>query len=109
MTSDVFSEKDWKYLRRIQDKMLSVYCAGVNKKAAEIVCSKTGSEHSKYLALYEYLQEADGILGRCFNDWRRSTIAERVINIHARGLLKEEYFAHLSDDACSFIKRSETL
>ena len=100
-------EKDWKYLRRIKDEMLSDYCAGVNKKAGEILCSETGSEHSKYLTLYRYLHEADEVVGLCFNDWRRSTIAERVFNLHSHGLLEKEHLTHLSDDVRSFIRLME--
>ena len=107
MISNTFSEKDWKYLKRIKDEMLSTYCFGVNKKVAEIVYSTIGSEHSKYRALYKYLHEADEVLGLCFNDWRRSSIAERVFNLHAHGLLKEEHLARLSEVARSFIKRCE--
>ena len=89
--------------------MLSTYCAGVNKRAVEIVCSKNGSDHTKYLALYKYLQEADKILGFCFNDWRRSTIAEKVFNLHLYGLLTKEHLANLSADARSFVKSLNTI
>jgi hypothetical protein len=97
-------EKDWKYLSRVQPEMLSALCGRINRKAMEILGSDKTSEHEKYLALYRYLQDADRIVGDCFNDWRRSTIWLTVGILRRHGLLTEEHVQHLTDETQDLLK-----
>lgn len=106
---DTISEKDWKYLRHIQPEMLASLCNRINQEAMGILRSGDGSEQEKYQRLYQHIHDSDKIIAVCFNDWRRSTIGQRIIHLNSHGLLTQEHFQHLTEETRAFIKWSETL
>ena len=91
-------EKDWKYLRSIEAELLSELCRRINQGAVEIVRSKSGSEHEKYLKLYRHIEASDRIIADCFNDWRRSNLWLKLPLLRRHKLLTDERISNLSDE-----------
>lgn len=98
-------EKDWKYLRSVQKDLLSDLCRRINVCASEILRSDTGSEHEKYLKLYEHIKESDDIIADCFNDWRRSNLWLKLPLLRRYELLKDEHISRLSDESRELLER----
>jgi hypothetical protein len=76
--------------------LLAELCERFNSQSLKILNSIEKSPHEKYLALYRHLQKSDAIIALCFNDWRRSTLSQRLIQIQHHGLLSPEHFNHMS-------------
>jgi len=92
-------EKDWKYLRSIQEELLSELCGKINRDAAAIIGSEGESEHRKYLKLYKHIEASDRIVADCFNDWRRSNLLLKLLLLHRHKLLTDEQIANLTDES----------
>ena len=107
--SGPIEERDWKYLRSIHDEMLHALCARINGKAVEIVTGEGANPREQYLRLYRHIQESDGIVGECFNDWRRSTISGKITRLRHHGLFLDEHVEHLSESAQDWLAKVEEL
>jgi hypothetical protein len=92
-------ERDWKYMRSIHDELLHKLCADINERAVEIASGDASNPHEKYLALYRYIQDADGIIADCFDDWSRSRLGIKLLALRRRGLLTDQRVQHLSPEA----------
>jgi len=102
-------EKDWKYLRSIEQELLSELCRKINQKASQVLNSEFESEHKKYLALYKHIEASDKIVADCFNDWRRSNLWFKLPLLRQHDLLKDEHIANLSDAARGLLDRIDRL
>jgi hypothetical protein len=92
-------ERDWKYLRSIHDEILDELCSRILKKADEIANAETDRPHHRYLALFKHIQDSDDIVADCFNDWRRSNISNKILNLRHNRLLTDEHVIHMSSSA----------
>ncbi len=97
-------ERDWKYLRTIQDELLDELCSQIIAQAVEIATADQGNPHQRYLALYRHLKKSDDIVAECFNDWRRSTISNRILSLCRHKLLTEEHVKQMSAAAQSWLR-----
>lgn len=97
--SGTLPEKDWKYLRSIEKELLNDLCRKINQCAVEIVRTGSGADHEKYLALYKHIDTSDGIVGACFDDWRRSNLRMKLLQLQRHGLLSDQQILNLSDEA----------
>jgi hypothetical protein len=97
-------EKDWQYLRSVQSELLSSLCKKINQKSMEILGSEEMSERDKYKALYQHILDSDEIVAKCFDDWRRSTIDQKVLLLYHNSLLTDEHIEHLSHDTKNLLK-----
>jgi len=97
-------ETDWKYLRSVQSEMLSSLCKKINEEAMEILRSEEMAERDKYKELYQHMLASDEIVAKCFDDWRRSTIHQKVIMLYHNSLLTDEHIRHLSADTKDLLK-----
>ncbi len=100
-------ERDWKYLRSIQNEMIDELCSKVLERAANISAVENDRPHQRYLRLFRYLKQSDEIIAECFNDWSRSTIGERIISLRRHKLLADEHVKHLSETARKWLKMVE--
>ncbi len=98
-------ERDWKYLRGIEKELLAVLCARINRKALEMLQAPDGDEHERYLRLYRHYRDSDKIVADCFNDWRRSNIALKLLLIRRHKLLSEEMAAKLSEETRELLNK----
>jgi hypothetical protein len=103
------SEADWKYLQNIKGELLEAICRRINKKTVAIFRSTDKTDYEKYIAVYNHIKDSDDIVAECFNDWRRSTIGQRLISMQRHKLLTEKNLEKLSEKARKFVKWSETL
>ena len=108
MTGSI-SENDWKYLRSIQGELLASLCKRINDATLSMLHADGKSEHARYLESFRHIKDSDGIIAECFNDWRRSTIGQRLISLHRHRLLTQTHLQHLSERARDFLQWSETL
>lgn len=102
-------ERDWKYLRSIEQELLSGLCKKINQRTAQLLNSEFESEHKKYLALYKHIEASDKIVADCFNDWRRSNLWLKVPLLRRHKILKDEHIANLSDAARELLDKFERL
>jgi septation ring formation regulator EzrA len=100
-------ERDWKYLRSIQDELLNELCSRILTKAGEIAAGEKGSPRQRYQTLCRHLQKSDDIIADCFDDWRRSTISDRIISLRHHQLLTEEHVKHMSEKAQDWLRMIE--
>lgn len=100
-------ERDWMYMRSIHDELLHGLCAEINKRAAHIASGNNGNPHERYLVLYRYIHEADGIIVDCFDDWRRSTLTATILALRRNDLLTGEHVEHLSSEAQEWLRKTE--
>ena len=105
----LISETDWKYLRSIRNELLASLCRRINETTVDILRGKNKTDHDKYLKAFQHIKESDDIVAKCFNDWRRSTIGQRLISLQRHKLLPESHLQNLSEQAREFVKWSETL
>ena len=90
-------ERDWKYMRSIQQDLLSEVATSINHRSAEILSGDVPSELEKHRMLYQRILESDRVIAECFDDWRRSSIIRKILALHRHGLLRQEYIENLSE------------
>jgi hypothetical protein len=102
-------ERDWKYLGSIKDELLNEICSRILAKAAKIAAgAEKDQPHQRYLTLYRYIEKSDSIVGDCFNDWRRSTISNKILSLRHHHLLTDEHVKHMSENAQDWLQMLET-
>ena len=92
------SERDWKYLNRVQPEMLTTLCKRINQKAMEILQAGGLSEHDRYKRLYRHIRDADKVVADCFNDWGRSTLFARLLSLQRHDLFTQKHLEHLTEE-----------
>jgi hypothetical protein len=102
-------ERDWKYMRSIHDELLHRLCADINQRAAGIASADDTNPHERYLTLYRYIQEADGIIADCFNDWRRSRLSIKILALRRNDLLTDQHLQGLSPEAQEWLHKVEEM
>ncbi|HEY1110945.1 MAG TPA: hypothetical protein VGE76_19985 [Opitutaceae bacterium] len=99
-----FPERDWKYLRSIEAELLEALSRRNNDELRKLLAEEGKSENEKRRAVFPLLRELDRVVADCFDDWRRSTIAEKCLMLVHHGLLVPEQMAKLSPEAQAWIK-----
>jgi len=89
-------ERDWKYMKKIKDELLATLCERINNQAVAILTESDNSEHQEYLKLYDHIEESNHVIAICFNDWRRSTLFMKILEIKHQGLLTAAQLQELS-------------
>ena len=98
------SESDWKYVRTIHDDLLASLCERINGQSGAILEKEDGSQHKKYLKLCRHIQDSDQIIGRCFNDLRRSTLLMKLAAQQEHGILTEKHLKRFSAETQQRLK-----
>ncbi len=65
-------ERDWKILAGSKELYLNRLCARFNAEASAILRDPAGDDYSRYLKVYKHIKEADEVVARLFDDWKRS-------------------------------------
>ena len=100
-------ERDWKYLRAIYDELIDELCSRILTKAVKVAAAGKERPHQRYLTLYRYIKKSDDIVAECFNDWRRSTINNRILSLRRHKLLTDEHVKRLSETAQDWLRMVE--
>lgn len=90
-------EADWKTLKRLHPIVLDRFCERILAEIGKIESDTSRSPHQRYLAIYKLIERRDKEITRAFDDMRRSTIFERLINICTLDLLTEEEISQFGD------------
>ena len=97
-------ERDWKYMKEIKDHLLAILCRQINRRSVVILKENNGSEYEKYLRHYEHIKNSDRIIAECFDDWRRSTLMQKLIALQHYDLLTDEQVEQLSGETQQKLK-----
>jgi hypothetical protein len=100
-------ERDWKYMTKIKDAVLARLCDRINTKASTILADMECTAHKKYLSLYGHVQDSDRIMAICFDDWHRSTLFIKILEIKHQDLLTPEQLQGLSTETKEKLKTLE--
>ena len=100
-------ERDWKYMKKVKEGLLATLCEQINGQAMDILKSKANSERERYGRLYQHVQDSDGIVADCFDDWRRSTLLMKLAALQRHGLLTSDHMQHLSEETQKRLKALE--
>ena len=93
------SEADWKYMQRLQPVLLNRLCEKFNTEMVRILQEEdAGTPHERYLNAFKHMQDADDIIADCFNDWRRSTLLQKMGFLLHHDLMTSDEYAGLSDE-----------
>ena len=101
-------ERDWKYLRSIHDEMLAMLCSRINRQTIDLLACQTATEYEKYRKLYSHIQKADRIVAECFDDWRRSTLLQRVVSLRRHKVMTQEQFEPFTPGTQECVKAWES-
>jgi len=97
-------ESDWKILSRLKPLALDRLCQRILLESENIIARvKEGGYHSAYLELYKHIHANDKKIDNCFNDWRRSSALEILINWRLENLITEEEFAAFSSETRTIV------
>ncbi len=99
-----FAERDWKYLRSIEAELLETLSRRNNDELRKLLAEDGKSESEKRRAIFRLVREQDKVVAHCFDDWRRSRIAETCLALVHHELLTPEQLAKLSPEARDWIK-----
>lgn len=97
-------ERDWKYMKKVQEDLLAILCEQINAQAMDILKSKANSERERYGRLYRHVQDSDDIVADCFDDWRRSTLLMKLVALQRHGLLTSDHMQHFSEETQKRLK-----
>ena len=102
-------ERDWKYMKKVQEGLLATLCEQINAQAIDILKSEGNSERERYGRLYRHVQDSDDIVADCFDDWRRSTLLMKLVALQRYGLLTSDHMQHLSEETQKRLKALKEL
>jgi hypothetical protein len=102
-------ERDWKYLQRIRGELLDALCRRVNAETVSILQKAGPTEHEKYLNAYKHIQNSDRVIAKCFDDWRRSVLDQKLIILNRFKLLTQDHLDHFSNETRELLQGFEKL
>jgi len=96
-------------MNKVKEDLLVDLCEHINGQAMDILKLEANSEHERYGRLYRHVQESDGIVADCFDDWRRSTLLMKLVALQRHGLLTSDHMQHLSEETQKRLKALKEL
>ncbi len=98
------AEVDWKYMRNLKPTLLNALCQRINAESLRLLTHGAGTPHERYQELYDHIQQSDGIIADCFDDWRRSTLFIKIGFLLQNDLLPDEDLLALTAETQEIIK-----
>lgn len=89
-------ETDWKYMRALESTLLERLCQRINQQMTAILEQDDLSAYQRYHKIYQKTKTADKEIARAFDDWRRSTLFSRMLEIDRQQLMTAEEQQRLS-------------
>jgi len=96
-------EKDWKYLFGIRNELLQTLCRRINAETMAILQEEGLTEHERHLKAYKHIEHSDQIIVKCFDDWKRSAMSAKLINLCQHNLLTQDHLDRLSNETREFL------
>ena len=84
-----FPEADWKYMRALKSTLVERLCERINQKTLSMLNDPAKTAYERYLDIFEKTQKDDMDVASAFDDWRRSTISIRIMEIFRQGLFTD--------------------
>jgi hypothetical protein len=91
-------EADWKYMGRLKSALLERLCERINQKTVAILNDPALTAYERYLDIFQQTNEDNGNVASAFDDWRRSTIFIRIMDIYRQGLFTDEELQGFTQD-----------
>lgn len=91
-------ESDWKYLRKIKEKVLNRHCDAILEAVEMIVQNRKGEEHKSYIQVYRIMKEKDKEIGITYNDLKRSNAIEKICHMRRHFAMTDEEFSKFSSE-----------
>jgi len=99
------TEREWKVLRDVKQAALERLCGRILEQC-QAVMQGEGTNHERYLRLYETVHEGDDDIARGFNDLKRSTALVKLEVMVRLGLVTDDKLARFdpgTQDAIRFM------
>ena len=84
-----FPEEDWKFMRALKSTLLERLCERINQATVRILDDPAKTAYERYLDVFVKMQKDDMEVANAFDDWRRSTLSTRIIEIFRQGLFTD--------------------
>jgi hypothetical protein len=84
-----FPEADWKYMRALKAALIERLCGRINQATARILNDPAKTAYERYLDIFGKTRKDDMDVASAFDDWRRSTISTRIMEIFRQGLFTD--------------------
>ena len=96
-------ERDWKYMRGLKPELLDQLCRQINAQTVQILSDDQASPHESYRKAFDHIHDSDRIIADCFDDWRRSTLRNKLQFLLYHDLLSPEQYAGLTEETREFL------
>lgn len=91
------TESEWKILRTVKEAALERLCGRIMDECQAAI-GGSGTNHERYLRLFQVIEEGDKDIALAFNGLRRST-ADQSLGVMARlGLVTDEELGRFSEE-----------
>jgi hypothetical protein len=97
-------EKDWRYLRSIQDDLIERVSEKMNAEVAVILAQDDMTARAKRVKVYEIAQQTHYLIMDCFDHWKRSNIWLKCRAMMKHGVLEEKDLEHLTPETADHIR-----
>ncbi len=99
------TESDWKYLRKIKDKILNRHCDAILEVLDLILKNREGEEHKSYLQIYSLINNKDKEIAITYNDLKRSNAIEKICHMRRHLAMTDEEFSKFSEETKDRVNR----
>mgnify|MGYP001820344647 CR=1 FL=1 len=98
-------ESDWKYLRKIQEKILNRHCNAILEVLDLIIQNREGEEHKSYIDIYRLINDKDKEIAVTYNDLKRSNAIEKICHMRRHLAMADEEFSKFSKETKDIVNR----
>lgn len=98
-------ESDWKYLRKIKDKILNRHCDAILEVLELIIKNREDEEHKSYLQIYSLVKMKDKEIAITYNDLKRSNAIEKICHMRRHLAMTDDEFSKLSEETKEIVNR----
>ena len=92
------SEKDWKIIRSMKDRILNLACCRIMSNVSMIIENDKDNAHAKYLELWEMLTNEDNNIALMFDDLKRSNAITKLAKWKMHDLITDEEMLQFSKE-----------
>lgn len=90
------TESEWKILRTVKEAALERLCGRIMDDCQTVI-QGSGTNHERYLRMFEVVEQGDQRIAWAFNDLRRSIADERLAFMVKLGLVTDEELGRFSE------------
>lgn len=76
-------------MRKLKSTLLERLCERINKNTVTMLNNPNRSAYQRYLDIFKQIQIDNEAVANAFDDWRRSTIAWKILEIYRQELFTD--------------------